>query len=103
MSAPTATLFALATLTYALKVSGPVLLGGDRRLSPRLQRLVAPLPVALLAALVATSTFVDDRARMLDARAVGLAVAGIALWRKLPFVVVVVLAAAAAAAVRAGT
>lgn len=40
---------------------------------------------------------------MLDARAVGLAVAGIALWRKLPFVVVVVLAAAAAAAVRAGT
>ncbi len=101
MSTPTATIIALAVFTYGLKAVGPVLLGGERRLSPRLQRVTGLLPVPLLAALVATSTFVDGRSWVLDARVAGLAAAAIALWRRLPFVVVVLVAAAATAGVRA--
>jgi hypothetical protein len=58
------------------------------------------LPAALLPALVAVNTFAGDRRLVLDARAVGLAVALIATWRRAPFVVVVVSAAAATALVR---
>jgi hypothetical protein len=58
------------------------------------------LPAALLPALVAVNTFAGDRRLVLDARAVGLAVALIATWRRAPFVVVVVGAAAATALVR---
>ncbi|MEL7157381.1 MAG: AzlD domain-containing protein, partial [Actinomycetota bacterium] len=55
----------------------------------------------LLAALVAGSTFVADRAWTIDARLAGLVAAALALWLRLPFVVVVVVAAAATAATRA--
>ena len=59
------------------------------------------IPAALLAALVALQTFAIGRSLHLDARAVGLAVAGVAVWRRAPFVVVIVAAAAATAAARA--
>jgi hypothetical protein len=53
-----------------------------------------------LPALVAVNTFAGDRRLVLDARAVGLAVALIATWRRAPFVGVVGGAAAATALVR---
>jgi hypothetical protein len=49
---------------------------------------------------VAVNTFAEDRQLVLDARAVGLAVALIATSLRAPFVVVVVSAAAATALVR---
>lgn len=101
MSGATTTLLLLAAGTYLLKSAGPLVLGGDRTLPPLLERLAILLPAPLLAALVATSTFVDGQRWILDARAAGLAVAAIALWRKLPFVVVVISAAAATAVARA--
>jgi branched-subunit amino acid transport protein len=58
------------------------------------------LPAALIAALVATSTFGDGRELRLDARVAGLAVAVVALWRRANFVVVVVAAATATALTR---
>lgn len=103
MSAATTALLLLAAGTYALKAAGPLVLGGDRTLPPILERLALLLPAPLLAALVATSTFVDDQRWILDARVAGLIVAAIALWRRLPFVFVVLLAAAATAATRAIT
>ena len=96
-----ATLLLLATGTYALKAAGPLVLGGDRELPRWLGRLSVLAPAPLLAALVVSSAFVDDRAWVFDARLVGLAVAGVALWRRLPFVIVVLLAAGATAAARA--
>jgi hypothetical protein len=61
--------------------------------------LLAP---ALLAALVITETFGNPgRSLVLDARAGGLVVAGIALWRRAPLYVVVLAAAAATALLRA--
>ena len=47
------------------------------------------------------STVADGQATALDARAVGVAAAGIALWRRAPFVVVVLVAVAATAGARA--
>jgi hypothetical protein len=58
------------------------------------------LPAALLAALTIVSTVGDGRAIVVDARLVGLVVAGLALWRRLPFVVLIVLASGATALTR---
>jgi branched-subunit amino acid transport protein len=99
VSDATIVLIVMTLGTFALKSAGPLVLG-DRALPLRLQQVVDLLPAALLAALTVVSTVGDGRAIVLDARLVGLVVAGIALWRKLPFVVVVVLASAATALVR---
>lgn len=101
MNAAVATIVALGAITYGLKAAGPLLLGGRRSLPPWVERLALVLPAPLLAALVATSTIVSDARWVLDARLAGLAVAAVALWRRLPFVVVVALAAVTTAAVRA--
>ena len=100
MSDATLTLLLLTVIVYPLKAAGPLALAW-RPVPARLARLVALLPVPLLAALIVTSTVAGDRTWVFDARLVGLGVAAVALWRKLPFIVVVVLAGAATAAVRA--
>lgn len=85
---------------YALKLAG--LSVPDRVLSNRrVQRIAVLLPVALLSALIAMQTFGDGRHLVVDARLAGLVVAGIAVWRRAPFLVVVGAAAATAAALRA--
>lgn len=93
-------LLVLATGTYLLKAAGPLVLGA-RRLPMRIQSLVDLLPAALLASLAIVSTVGDGPTVTLDARLVGLIVAGVALWRRAPFVIVIVVASAATAIVRA--
>jgi branched-subunit amino acid transport protein len=84
---------------YGWKVAG--LTAPERLLErPAVRRFAELVPVALLAALVATQTFAHGRALQLDARAVGLAVAVIAVVLRAPFVVVVVAAALATALLR---
>jgi uncharacterized membrane protein len=80
---------------YALKLAG---LSVPQRVldGVRVQRVALLLPVALLAGLISTQTFGDG----VDARAAGLAVAGVAVWRRAPFLVVVALAAATTALLR---
>ncbi|WP_374969813.1 AzlD domain-containing protein [Terrabacter sp. BE26] len=69
---------------------------------PRVRRITGALPIALLAALVATQAFTGPGGTfVLDARAVAVAVAVVALLLRAPFLVVVVLGAATAAALRA--
>jgi branched-subunit amino acid transport protein len=95
-------IFATAAACFALKLAGwslPArLLEGER-----LQRAAALLPFALLAALVVVQTFGKGHSLTLDARAAGLAAAGVAVLRRAPFIVAVVVAAATAAVVRAVT
>ncbi len=81
----------LALGVYAMKSMGPLLLG-SRKLPAFVERVAHLAPAALLAALVMVAAFKVDgqRALALDARAIGLAVAGFALWRKQGFVIVVV-------------
>ncbi len=99
MNAATAVLVIMTVGTFALKSAGPLVLG-DRALPVRLQRVVDLLPAALLAALALVSTVGDGQEIVVDARLVGLVVAGLALWRRAPFVVVILLASAATAITR---
>ncbi len=99
MSNATVVLVIMTIGTFALKSAGPLVLG-ERTLPMRVQQVVALLPAALLAALAVVSTVGDAMAVVIDARLVGLAVAGLALWRRAPFVVVIVLASAATALAR---
>ena len=100
MNHATIVLIVLATGTFALKPAGPLVLG-NRRLPIRIQGFIDLLPAAMLAALALVSTVGDGRSLVLDHRLAGLVVAGVALWKRAPFVVVVVVAAAATAASRA--
>jgi len=99
MSDSTIVLIVMTVGTFALKSAGPLVLG-DRSLPRRVQQAVDLLPAALLAALTIVSTVGDGREIVIDARLVGLVVAGSALWRRLPFVVVIVVASAATALTR---
>jgi uncharacterized membrane protein len=80
---------------YALKVAG---LSIPQRVldDARVQRVAVLLPVALLAALIATQTFGDG----VDARAAGLCAAVLALVLRAPFLVVVAAAAVTTALLR---
>ena len=94
------TLVILLTLgAYAFKVTGLVFLGG-RSLPPMFERCLALIPAAVVTALVMKDTFTTGQDLVLDARALGIAVAGIAAWRKAPLIVVIVLGAAVTASVR---
>ena len=86
--------------TIALKGLGPVALGGHP-LPPRVLDVVGLLAPALLAALVVTQVFATEQKLVLDARAVGLATAAVALVLRAPILVVIIAAAAATALVRA--
>jgi branched-subunit amino acid transport protein len=61
---------------------------------------LALIPAAVVSALVMKDTFTTGQDLVLDARALGIAVAGIAAWRKAPLIVVIVLGAAVTALVR---
>jgi hypothetical protein len=84
---------------YLLKLAG-VSVPESVLQRPRVHRIAALLPIVLLSALVAVQTFSTGSALVLDARAAGLAVAGVAVWRRAPFLVVVGLAALTTALVR---
>ena len=84
---------------YGLKLAGlslPARLFQDARV----QRTVPLLPVALLAALIATQTFATGQHLVLDVRAAALGVAVVAVLLRAPFLVVVAAAATTAALLR---
>ena len=93
-------LLALGAVSYALKAVGPLLAGG-RELGPPVRRALDLVAVPLLAALILVQTLGDAHRLVIDARVPALAVAGILVWRRAPFLVVVLAAAATAALLRA--
>jgi branched-subunit amino acid transport protein len=86
--------------TMVIKATGPVLLGG-RLIPERLNGVIRLLAPALLGALVAVQTFGSGQSLVVDERVIGLAAAGIAIWRKAPLLLVLVVAAGATALARA--
>ena len=92
-------LLAASAACYALKLAGLSLPQGWLQES-RIQRTVPLIPVALLAALVATQTFSTGRHLVLDARATALLVAVAAVLLRAPFLIVVASAAVTAALLR---
>jgi branched-subunit amino acid transport protein len=89
----------LAAVSFGLKMLGPVVVG-DRTLSRRSSAIVGLLPVPMLAALVIVGAFADGHTLHLDARAPAVAVAGLRVARRAPFLLVICAAAATAAALR---
>jgi len=90
---------ALALSTAALRLAGPLALGG-RALPTRAMNVVELLASALLAALVVVETFGKGGSLTLDARVLGAAFAAVAVWRRAPMIVVVLGAAAVTAIAR---
>lgn len=84
---------------YMLKLAG-LSLPARVLQDARVQRTVPLVPIALLAALVATQTFSTGQHLVLDARAGALVVAVVAVLLRAPFLVVVASAAATAALLR---
>ena len=84
---------------YGLKLAG-LSLPAHLLQDARVQRTVPLVPIALLAALVATQTFSTGQHLVLDARAGALLVAVVAVLLRAPFLVVVASAAATAALLR---
>jgi len=93
------TIAALALATAALKLAGPLALGG-RALPLRALGIVELLASALLAALVVVETFGDGRSLTFDARVLGVAFAAVLLALRAPMIVVVLGAAAVTALTR---
>ena len=90
-----------AAIAYGLKFAG-YLVPESLLSHPPVKRVTAALPIALLAALVATQALTSAHgAFTVDARLAAVGIAVVALLFRAPFIVVVVLGAATAAGLRA--
>jgi branched-subunit amino acid transport protein len=94
-----AALLLLAAGSYALKAVGPVALG-RRPLPAAAVEVLELLSIPVLAGLVAVQTLNSGGELVLDARVPAVAVAGVLVWRRAPFLVVVFAAAGTAALLR---
>jgi branched-subunit amino acid transport protein len=89
-----------ALVTAAIKAAGPIALGG-RELPGWFSRVIALMAPALLAALVCTAALAERESLSVGADTVGVAVAGVFVWKGANVIVAVVVAAAVTAALRA--
>jgi branched-subunit amino acid transport protein len=89
----------LAAGAYACKAVGFFLLA-DRPLPAVVDRCLALIPAAVVAALVVKDTFSSGQQLVVDARVVGVGLAVLLVARRARFAVVVVVAAASTAIVR---
>lgn len=89
----------LAAGAYGLKLLGVTVLG-EGETAARLRPITALVPAALFTGLVVALSF-DPGGAVTPSRLAGVAVAGLAAWRKAPFIVVVLAAMATTALVRA--
>ncbi len=90
----------LAAGAFTFKVLGLVVIG-DRPLPSILERCLALIPAALIAALVVKDTFSIGQHLQIDARAAGVGAAVVATWRKAPLILVIAIGAGVTAALRA--
>ncbi len=91
--------FALAAGGIGCKMFGFFVLGRSH-LPAAVERCLALIPAALVAALVAKDTFSVGQNLQIDARVAGVVAATVAVWRKAPFIVVIVIGAGVTAVVR---
>jgi branched-subunit amino acid transport protein len=96
---PLVAIIALAGITYAFRLAGPLL--RDRvRLPKGADGLIAAATAVLLVSLAATQALTQGHGFAGWARPAGVAVAGLLAARKAPFPVIVIAAAATAAVLR---
>jgi hypothetical protein len=85
---------------FALRMVGGFALGGVLAANDRATRALLLMPLSIVAAVVAVQTFTTKTSVVVDARAVGITLAAVLSWRRVPMGVVVVLAALTTALVR---
>jgi branched chain amino acid efflux pump len=90
---------AVGAATVASKAAGPVLVG-RRQLPPKLQSCIDLLAPVMLTALVVTQTFGGEEEIEVDARAVGVGAALIALAFRAPVILAMAVAALVTALLR---
>lgn len=100
MSEVWTTIIAVALASAAIKAFGPVFVGG-REFSARAVAVISLLAPALLASLVVTETFSEGQNFVLDERAAGVVVAGVALLLRAHVLLAVGLAVITVALIRA--
>ena len=93
------TIAGCTVVTALIKGIGPLTLGG-RAMPARVTGVITLMAPALLAALVLTSTLASDEHWHVGANTVGVAAAGVVLWRRGPVVLAVVVAVAVTAGLR---
>jgi len=91
---------ALGAGSYLLKMLGLVVIG-DRPIPAALDRCLALIPAALIAAIIVSNTLSIGHHLQIDARLAGVSAAVVAASRRAPVLVVIVLGAAVTAVVRA--
>jgi uncharacterized membrane protein len=94
------TIVAVALASAANRAVGPILLGG-RELPSSVNAVIALLVPAVLTALVVTQTFGEDGRLVLDEKAIGVAIAAVALALRAPVLLAVALAVVTTALARA--
>ncbi len=99
MTALWITIVAVALASAAIRAVGPILLGG-RELPSSANAVIVLLVPAVLTALVVTETFGDDGRLVFDEKAIGVAVAAVALALRAPVLLAVALAVVATALAR---
>jgi branched chain amino acid efflux pump len=90
----------VAVINFAIKASGPVLLGG-RELPEALLRIIALLAPAILTALVVVDALSDDGQLKVDAQTAGVAVAGTTMAARVPLLAATALGTVTTALLRA--
>lgn len=90
----------LASGVWAQRLLGMFVGGRVLHRYPALGRLATLIPAAVVMAVIVQLSLASGRSLLIDARLFGMAVAGVLVWRRAPFVVVVVAAAAATALLR---
>ena len=91
----------LALGVWGQRLAGMFLVGPALERRPVLSKAAGLIPAAVICAVIVQLTVANGTSLVVDERLAGLAVAGILVWRKAPFVVVVVAAAAVTAGLRA--
>jgi branched-subunit amino acid transport protein len=94
------TILAVALASMTIRAFGPILVGG-RELPQSAKAVIALLAPALLTALVVTQTFGEDGRLVLDEKAIGVAIAVVALALRAPVLLAVGFAVVATALARA--
>lgn len=84
----------------ALRMTGGFVLGGLLSGDDRATRVLVLMPLSIVAAVIAVQTFAVRDQLVVDARIVGMGVAAVLSWRRVPMGIVVVIAACATALVR---
>ena len=100
MTAVWITIVVVALVSAAIRAFGPILVGG-RKLPPSMGAIIVLLVPALLTALVVTQTFGEDGRLVVEEKAIGVAVAAVALALRAPVLLAVALAVVATALARA--